>query len=111
MILKAIDRRAPLPLACPTSLMQFFCRLMWPMRQHASGSGTAAREAPPLTEVQFNAGAVEPGQKAEPSVTPVGLPEQPQEVAPELAEQVRAVMDAKEAENMVLLDRMFAEAR
>lgn len=30
-------------------------------------------------------------------------------VAPELAEQVRAVMDAKEAENMVLVDRVFAE--
>jgi hypothetical protein len=32
-------------------------------------------------------------------------------VAPDLAEQVRAVMDANEAENMALLDRMFAEAR
>ena len=30
-------------------------------------------------------------------------------VAPDLAEQVRAVMDAKEAENMTLVDRVFAE--
>jgi hypothetical protein len=30
-------------------------------------------------------------------------------VAPELAEQVRAVMDAKEAENAILVDRVFAE--
>ena len=35
--------------------------------------------------------------------------EQLSRVAPELAEQVRAVMDAKEAENAVLVDRVFAE--
>ena len=35
--------------------------------------------------------------------------EQLSRVAPELADQVRAVMDAKEAENAVLVDRVFAE--
>jgi hypothetical protein len=81
MILKAIDRRRQPALGVANELDAILLSShVGPMRQHASGSGTAAREAPPPTEVQLNAGAVEAGQKAEPSVTPVGL--HPQEASP-----------------------------